>query len=290
MRKRTTLIASPQARLVTAIVCVGTALQAWGAEANEQVRERLCPCVWYQSERCQCTAKGSNPGPENPDGSPKACACEGCSHGSECECVAALQKGTGTIQGSVKSRRVRRTPAIVYIDHADRYVCKDHPQVASATAGKCGECGAKFIQGLYALPPENPRIEQHNLVFVPHVLPVLVGSTVDFPNTDTVNHNVFAPPKCAKQFNLGTYAKGVVKHVTFDNVGDVPLLCNVHAEMSAYVLVLENPYFATTDKRGEFVIKNVPAGKYRLKLWHEKIKSKTLEVTVEAGKVAEAAF
>jgi hypothetical protein len=117
-----------------------------------------------------------------------------------------------------------------------------------------------------------------------------MGTTIDFPNSDSVRHNVLSPPDCCKQFNLGTYDVGVVKHVTFDKPGEIPLLCNVHAEMSAFVLVLENPYFSLTGKDGVFKIENVPTGTYKLCAWHERLKTITKEVTIEAGKTANVDF
>ena len=78
----------------------------------------------------------------------------------------------------------------------------------------------------------------------------------------------------------------MVKTVDFDQVCSVPLLCNVHAEMSAYVLVLENPYFSVTEKDGVFNIENVPPGTYKVSAWHEKLRTVTKDVTVEAGKAA----
>ncbi len=129
-------------------------------------------------------------------------------------------------------------------------------------------------------------MDQKNLIFIPHILPILVGTTVDFPNSDNVRHNVFSPSK-AKKFNLGTYSAGVVRHVTFDTPGFYPLLCNVHAEMSAFVLVFENPYFAVSNKDGEFEIEDVPAGTYTLKTWHQKLKEGKQEITVpEEGDLA----
>lgn len=145
---------------------------------------------------------------------------------------------------------------------------------------------------VYVLSPGNPRdgnfpaapkeavMDQLNLTFVPHVLPVSRGTRVAFPNSDEVRHNVFSPSK-AKRFNLGTYPQGVVKHVVFDQPGEVALLCNVHAEMSAYVIVLETPYFAVTDKQGHYQISNVPPGEYLLKTWHEKLPPAQRQVVVE---------
>jgi plastocyanin len=159
----------------------------------------------------------------------------------------------GIIKGKVKTRSVRnRADVVVYL------------------AG---------VEGEFSAPDEYAVLDQKNLLFIPHVLPILVGTTVDFPNSDEVRHNVFSPTK-DKKFNLGTYASGVTRQQTFDKPGAVTLLCNVHAEMVAYVVVLENPYFAVTNNRGDFEIKNVPAGTFILKTWHEKLKESKQEITV----------
>ncbi len=94
---------------------------------------------------------------------------------------------------------------------------------------------------------------------------------------------MFSPPGSAKVFNLGTYDVGVIKSVVFDVIGETPLLCNVHAEMAAYVVTLQNPYFVITDKTGAYTIKDVPQGKYTLTTWHEKLKSDSKEVEVKDG-------
>lgn len=173
-------------------------------------------------------------------------------------------KSTGTITGVIKNPIIRVKEAAVYVEKVE---------------------GKRF-----ELPGKNPVIDQINLVFVPHVLPILVGTTVDFPNSDTVRHNVFSTPKSAKQFNLGTYDVGVVKQITFEKEGVVSLLCNVHAEMSSYVIVLQNPYFAVTDKQGKFIIRNVSPGRHRLTFWHESLKSETIEIDVIEQKTTEVEF
>jgi plastocyanin len=136
-------------------------------------------------------------------------------------------------------------------------------------------------------------MDQQNLTFIPHILPVPVGATVHFPNNDKVNHNIFSLSRTNK-FNLGSYKPGESKIVRFDKPGIVELRCDVHAEMAAYIMVLKNPYFAITDDQGRFEIpdskhleqngikeiKNLPPGKYVLKTWHEKLKSKKQAVIV----------
>ncbi len=171
----------------------------------------------------------------------------------------------GTITGKVKCRRVRHSgDTVVYIE--------------------------KVGDNQYDAPTEHGTVDQMSLVFIPHVIAVQKGTTVDFPNNDEVRHNVFSPPDCCNQFNLGTYDAGASKPVTFNKSCEVPLLCNVHAEMSAFVVVVDNPYFGVTAKDGSFTINNVPPGTYKLKTWHEKLRSEEQEVKVEGGKTVEADF
>ena len=135
----------------------------------------------------------------------------------------------------------------------------------------------------FAPPKEHALIDQKNLVFNPHILPIVKGTTVNFLNSDDVLHNVFSPDGCADKFNLGTWPKGETRSYTFKNPGCISvMLCNVHPEMEAYVLVLETPYYAVSENDGSYKIKDVPAGKYTLKCWHEKLKETSVEVTVTA--------
>lgn len=145
--------------------------------------------------------------------------------------------------------------------------------------------------GAKPAPPEKPlkvdtrRIEQKGATFAPHVLPLVVGTTVEWPNYDTIYHNVFSMSD-AKTFDLDLYKNPEVKRVTFDKAGRVDVFCSIHANMNCVVLVLENPYFATTDNRGRYSITNVPAGTYHLKAWHERVPAQTREIVVpESGEV-----
>jgi plastocyanin len=128
---------------------------------------------------------------------------------------------------------------------------------------------------------------QKDGTFRPHVLPILVGTTVEWPNNDDIFHNVFSMSE-AKPFDLGFYKSHELKRVTFDKPGRVDIFCSIHTRMSCIVLVLENPFFAATDKNGNYKISNVPAGKYRLKAWHERLPSQTIDVNVPAtGEISE---
>ena len=131
----------------------------------------------------------------------------------------------------------------------------------------------------HAEPLTNAVVDQHDKMFMPHVSVVTRGTTVHFPNDDTVFHNVFAYFQ-AKKFDLGMYPRGATKKVTFDKDGLVILLCSVHSYMSAYILVVDTPYYAVTDAQGRFRLPNVPPGVYTLHGWHESGAALTQTVTV----------
>lgn len=136
--------------------------------------------------------------------------------------------------------------------------------------------------GLKAPPPGKPiEMDQKGMLFIPHVLAVVRGTTVQFLNSDPTPHNVFSPEA---KYNLGTWPKGETRDHKFDKPGVYTQLCRVHPEMEAFVVVLDTPYFAVTDKAGQFEIKNVPPGKYVLTAWSEKLKPVEQPVTVEGDK------
>jgi plastocyanin len=124
------------------------------------------------------------------------------------------------------------------------------------------------------------KVAQHSAVFSPHVLPVMVGTKVEWPNNDDIFHNVFSMSD-AKQFDLGLYKNNPPdKFVIFDQPGKVDVYCSIHENMHCVVLVLPNPYFAKTDADGHYTITNVPPGTYKLKAWHERLPADSREITV----------
>jgi plastocyanin len=139
----------------------------------------------------------------------------------------------------------------------------------------------------FAPPKEHAKMDQANLVFKPHVLPVLVGTTVDFLNSDAVLHNVFTPDACADKFNLGTWPKGQTKSFEFKKDCVAQLLCKVHPEMEAFVVAVSTPYFAVTKADGSYQIPDVPDGAYTVKVWHPKAKGTQKSVTVAGATGAE---
>jgi len=146
-------------------------------------------------------------------------------------------------------------------------------------------------------PPESrgrASMAQRDERFVPHVLPVLVGATVDFPNEDDVYHNVFSLSAAAgpnrRGFDLGRYPKGTSRSVTFSKPGIVQVFCHIHGDMSATILVLSNPFFASPNEDHRYVIDDVPEGDYTIVGWHERIAPITRRVHVVAGQTATVDF
>jgi plastocyanin len=142
----------------------------------------------------------------------------------------------------------------------------------------------------FPAPAEHPVIDQKGLVYQPHVAAVLVGATVDFLNSDSVAHNVFWTSIGGNKklgHNLGTWPKGEKKSFKFETPGAVPILCNVHPEMSAYLVVVPTPYFATSDQTGNYKIENVPDGSYTVTAWHEGAKNQSKPVAVSGDAKAD---
>jgi plastocyanin len=136
----------------------------------------------------------------------------------------------------------------------------------------------------FPAPGKTAQMSQRGLAFVPHILVVQEGTTVDFQNDDSVQHNVFWPSVGGNRkegHNMGTWPKGDKRSFQFNHPGVVPLLCNVHSEMSGFIVVSPTPYFAQADSSGHFKIDNIPDGKYVVVAWHEgaKQQSKTVEVS-----------
>ena len=134
----------------------------------------------------------------------------------------------------------------------------------------------------HAAPLPHALVDQRDKTFQPHVSVVTRGTTVRFPNDDSVFHNVFAFFQ-AKKFDLGMYPRGASKSVTFDKPGLVVLLCNVHSDMSAYIMVVDTPYYAVADAQGRFHLLDVPPGTYTLHAWHESGAILTRSVTVSGA-------
>jgi plastocyanin len=135
-----------------------------------------------------------------------------------------------------------------------------------------------------------PRMDQIKETFVPHVLPIVAGTTVDFPNNDQTYHNVFSLSK-TKTFDLGRYAVGRSKSVRFDRPGIVRVFCDIHSHMSAFILVFAHRYFALSDSDGTYRLENVPPGTYTVVAWNESAPLESRRVVVpDAGGEVEVNF
>jgi plastocyanin len=132
-------------------------------------------------------------------------------------------------------------------------------------------------------------MDQRNETFVPHVLAISTGMTVDFPNSDSFYHNVFSLSK-TQRFDLGRYAAGRSRSVRFDRAGIVRVFCEIHSHMNAFILVFGHPFYSLTDAEGRYRIENVPAGSYNVFAWNEGTASEPQSVTVPPGGAAELDF
>ncbi len=143
-----------------------------------------------------------------------------------------------------------------------------------------------YVEGLPAgagdPPPAGaplPKLSQKNQSFVPRVVAVARGGTVDFPNLDPIFHNVFSVSP-TRRFDLGKYPRGHSKQVTFPREGLVKVYCDIHSDMEAFILVLPHHCFARPDAAGAFEIPGVPAGRWRVRVWHPDLPEIAAEVTV----------
>ena len=162
-------------------------------------------------------------------------------------------------------------------------------------AARLSERAAVYLEGdalkgqIFVPPTTHPVLGQKDLAFHPQVLPILVGTTVDFPNRDNLFHNVFSYSS-PKEFDLGRYPTRDSKSVRFDKAGIVRVYCDIHSHMNATILVLENPYFALPDTAGSFVIKNVPNGTYTARLWFGRDLAGSQSVSIRNGETVNINF
>lgn len=167
--------------------------------------------------------------------------------------------------GAPKTRGVPdRRQSIVYLETAPQGAFEDRPRAGAV-------------------------LDQRQETFVPYVLPVTVGTTVTFPNSDPFYHNVFSLSKAAR-FDLGRYPEGYVKTVRFDRPGIVRVFCEIHSHMSAFVLVFSHRYYASTEADGRYRIEGVPPGDYDVVVWTDGEERRREKVRVPPGEAVEVDF
>jgi plastocyanin len=173
------------------------------------------------------------------------------------------------------------------------FVTSEAGTISGKVSGVTGESVVyiEAVQGkTFPATAKSALVDQKGLLFQPHITVVQTGTTVDFLNSDTVAHNVFWTSVGGNKklgHNLGTWPKGEKRSFKFENPGAVPLLCNVHPEMAGYIVVAPTPYFAETDKSGEYKIENVPDGSYTVTAWREGMKAQSKPVTLAGNATAD---
>jgi plastocyanin len=161
--------------------------------------------------------------------------------------------GVGIIKGAITVGGKPATDAVVSIEGLSKEQAK--PQMSLAK-------------------PQKKIMDQRNMKFIPTVVAIVVGETVDFPNNDNSWHNVYSKGG-ANDFDLGLYAPGKTRSKKFDKPGVSRILCNAHPNMEGFIVVKDHPFFSTTDSRGNYEIKNVPLGKVRVEIWHPSLEVRT---------------
>jgi plastocyanin len=191
----------------------------------------------------------------------------------------------GSVRGRVELRRVTPAPeprraaddlGAPMPDQSDRMRSVVYLETAPRGAFEQSEGGRAVM-------------DQRNETFVPHVLTITTGTTVNFPNSDRIYHNVFSLSR-TKSFDLGRYAVGRSKSIRFDRPGIVRVFCDIHSHMSAFILVFNHPFFALTDTEGRYRIDNIPPGSYNVIAWNEGLASEPRVAVVPDGGAAELDF
>lgn len=177
----------------------------------------------------------------------------------------ALPAAAGTIAGRVEVRRPKGPP-----DPRPGVAALGEPDAPSRPDRTRSVVYLEVApQPAFELPVGPAAVlDQRDQAFLPYVLAVTVGTTVEFPNNDRTFHNVFSLSK-PRRFDLGRYPRGQSRSVRFDRPGIVRVFCEIHSHMNAFVLVFAHPYFATTDPEGRYRIERVPPGEYQLSVWND---------------------
>ena len=194
-------------------------------------------------------------------------------------------RGAVTLGPELNSRRIRfslypdvQVPApsstTPEMESSNVVIYLESPQLAEPAASR---------------PGVRRSMEQQSQSFVPHVLPIVRGTTVEFPNSDPIYHNVFSLSRAAS-FDLGRYPRGSSRFVRFERPGLVKVFCHIHADMSAIIFVLDNPFFTTPGADGKYEIGGIPAGDYTVTAWHERARPIRRQVTIAPGESASMDF
>jgi plastocyanin len=198
----------------------------------------------------------------------------------------AAQNSMGVIRGRVEVRRaqtqVERRPNV---NDLGMHAAHDTADLRRSVVYLESAPSLAFPE----LEPQRATMDQRNETFVPHVLAITVGTTVDFPNSDNTYHNVFSL-RGPRPFDLGRYAAGRSKSVRFDRPGIVRVFCEIHSHMSAFILVFAHRFFAVTDAEGRYRIEGLPPGSYTVVAWNDGQERESRTVQVREGEPTEVDF
>jgi plastocyanin len=206
--------------------------------------------------------------------------------------VVTAQDPSGVITGKVE---VRAAPQPMRMERGTRYrsgTSSHDPEAASDAADEKNVVvyleGEK-LEGVTVQRPSKAVMDQKNEKFIPHVLAVQKGASIDFVNHDRVYHNVFSL-SAPKKFNIGRRPTGQEVPIKFDKQGVVQVFCDIHSQMTGFVVVLDNPFFVQPEEDGSFRIDHVPPGTYTIKVWHERLTASEQKITVAPGGTVKANF
>ena len=196
--------------------------------------------------------------------------------------AAATNLAAGSVSGRVELHDSQDAAVRKHMDYSGVVVWLE------PVAGSPGPASSDAVARL-ASPGAVAKMVQKDKTFTPHVLPIRVGTSVDFPNFDPIFHNAFSNYN-GKIFDVGLYPPGTSRRVPFGRPGIVRVFCNIHANMSAVIVVLSTPYFEATPKNGSFQLNDIPPGEYSLHFFHERATQATLDaltrrVTITEGNV-----
>jgi len=206
---------------------------------------------------------------------------------SLCACdQASSQETDGTIKGKIE------IPAVVlpqYAQHPMEYGGSMAPETSKQSSKEAAPEVTNvvvYLQGAGLARIERSQrtavLDQRNATFIPHVLPIIKGTTVRIVNRDKTYHNVFSLSP-VKRFDIGRRPTGEEVPVTFDRTGIVQVFCDIHSHMTAFIVVLANPMFVQPNNDGTFTLEDVPPGTYTIQAWHEHFSAPPQSVTVTAG-------
>lgn len=200
-------------------------------------------------------------------------------------CIVVLCSGcasAGAIRGTLSTRSSAGSATPTQTRSAD--LASSSVADAVIYLEELGHRGESRLRAAYA----STRLELKGQSLRPRILVVPVGSSVEFPNQDSVFHNVFSLSP-ARPFDLGRYGRGKSKRLTFHKPGPVHVYCKLHPDMAAYIVVVPNRAFTRPDSSGRFVLPTVPRGRYALNVWHPDFPVIRREVTITNGERSELA-